>query len=651
MLEPSPSGMTWTPTRLRACASILLFSVVISACDSDPTAEDPVAFVVTAVASPPQGGSIAGGGSYPAGADVILTATPAPGWEFREWTEAGSPVASSSTYSFLIVAHRDLTGHFARVQFSLDIAGAGDGGGTVTSSPAGIACTVSGGSTTGQCSGSFPADTEVALTAEPIDGGTFSGWGGACSGDGVCSLLVSGPLNVVASFASAPAAGVTGYLAPEDFANGRLAFHVPAGPGGRTYLFGVPALSAADWYTRSLYLHELLVQFEVSAVPSVGSTDSPVSVRALPVPEPLPLATWGVPAQGPATSLPSERTFHIWSQKEQLYVPIPGSLAFTGEDFAFYEDPANEVNFSPAEYGALNEILDTHFPRLQQLMGAPTDLDGNGRVVVFISRSMMDHRTFGQAYVDGCHLRVEPGGCVDRGEFVYIASLDHFPHAGRTYLAENYYPRNILHETTHLLQQGHVYRRPGSWAPFSVPAYFGEGQAELMSVKTGLRRGEMWSSVRQSFTHADQTRRSPFFYPYSLGALFYWYLHQTFGDGVSQALIDTAYDYRRQTLGLTQLALGVEEPLLLAMMYASLMFDGTAYGEKHGLEFPEDDVQSNLAGTALPVVSFPLGGSVTAIRSFTGGAVFVIEHDQPILIEIQADPERAFIVVAQPEGE
>jgi rubredoxin len=77
--------------------------------------------------------------------------------------------------------------------YSLSVAKAGTGTGTVTSSPAGINC----GS---DCSESYAAGTSVTLTASPVTGSTFTGWGGACAGTGPCTLGMIAARNVTANF-------------------------------------------------------------------------------------------------------------------------------------------------------------------------------------------------------------------------------------------------------------------------------------------------------------------------------------------------------------------------------------------------------------------------------------------------------------------
>jgi len=69
----------------------------------------------------------------------------------------------------------------------------GNGQGTVTSVPAGINC----GS---DCSNNYTDGKTVQLTASPFSGSVFSGWSGACSGSGICAVLMNANKNVAASF-------------------------------------------------------------------------------------------------------------------------------------------------------------------------------------------------------------------------------------------------------------------------------------------------------------------------------------------------------------------------------------------------------------------------------------------------------------------
>jgi YVTN family beta-propeller protein len=78
--------------------------------------------------------------------------------------------------------------------FPLNVIKAGNGAGTVTSSPAGINC----GTT---CSFNFASGSSVALTATPASGMTFQGWsGGGCSGTGACNVTVNAATDVTATF-------------------------------------------------------------------------------------------------------------------------------------------------------------------------------------------------------------------------------------------------------------------------------------------------------------------------------------------------------------------------------------------------------------------------------------------------------------------
>jgi len=77
------------------------------------------------------------------------------------------------------------------------------GAGTVTSNPAGINCPTA-------CSATFAENTQVMLTATPAANYSFGGWSGACSGDGACTLEMTGAESVTANFASSTGGGGAG---------------------------------------------------------------------------------------------------------------------------------------------------------------------------------------------------------------------------------------------------------------------------------------------------------------------------------------------------------------------------------------------------------------------------------------------------------
>jgi len=86
---------------------------------------------------------------------------------------------------------------------------AGSNGGAVNSTPASINC----GTSCSAGSGSFIDGTQVILTASPVSGSSFLGWGGACAGSGTassCTLTMSGDQTVSGSFTPAPTIATSG---------------------------------------------------------------------------------------------------------------------------------------------------------------------------------------------------------------------------------------------------------------------------------------------------------------------------------------------------------------------------------------------------------------------------------------------------------
>jgi uncharacterized repeat protein (TIGR02543 family) len=63
-------------------------------------------------ASPSTGGTTSGDGTYASGASVTVTATPKSGYVFTNWTQSGSVVSTSASYTFTATTNRTLVANF-----------------------------------------------------------------------------------------------------------------------------------------------------------------------------------------------------------------------------------------------------------------------------------------------------------------------------------------------------------------------------------------------------------------------------------------------------------------------------------------------------------------------------------------------------------
>jgi hypothetical protein len=93
-------------------------------------------------------------------------------------------------------ATKSVTANFTLMPM-LTVATSGTGGGTVTSSPAGISCGA-------DCSEAYNPNTVVTLTATPPANSVFSSWSGACAGQGnPCAITMDSIKTATAVFAVA----------------------------------------------------------------------------------------------------------------------------------------------------------------------------------------------------------------------------------------------------------------------------------------------------------------------------------------------------------------------------------------------------------------------------------------------------------------
>lgn len=135
--------------------------------------------------------------AFPAGTEVSLTASPDPGSTFAGW---GQDCSGTSSCVVTMDAARAVTATFEPsgqpATHSLTVTRAGSGQGRVSSMPAGISCGR-------DCAEDYPAGTSVTLTPEARSGAVFTGWSGACSGTGPCTVVMDVARSVTATFQAA----------------------------------------------------------------------------------------------------------------------------------------------------------------------------------------------------------------------------------------------------------------------------------------------------------------------------------------------------------------------------------------------------------------------------------------------------------------
>lgn len=129
--------------------------------------------------------------SFPDGGSVTLSAIASTGSTFSGWGGACSGMGSCTVS---MTDDRHVIATFTGQPQTLQVIRQGTGMGNVISSPAGIQCGAA-------CSVSLPYNTLVTLSANASVGSRFTGWGGACSGTGACTVSLSSARHVTATFA------------------------------------------------------------------------------------------------------------------------------------------------------------------------------------------------------------------------------------------------------------------------------------------------------------------------------------------------------------------------------------------------------------------------------------------------------------------
>ena len=346
---------------------------------------------------------------------------------------------------------------------------------------------------------------------------------------------------------------------------------------------------------------------------------------------------------------PSDRiTLFVPSQSNRL--PTLGRLQYAGSHFAFYEDVSDFNALSLDEYRNISQLIEEHYPQLEQIFGPASDVDKNGRIIVLFSHTVVRQGAGkgGQGFVDYCDVDSHGAHCADsnHGEIIYVSAMDVVETADslRRYYVGNWYPRLILHESVHLSQFEHALRMHVGDAPSGlVPPTYLEGQAQLVRFVTDLGVNELTGSARRWIAGQEHQGDFEDSGGYSIGGVFAWWIKERFGECVHGRLLDAflVHDLKSPFLAVT----GLDEATLWAEFYASIYLNGTEYGATYGLRLPPRPGAS--IDLAAPT-EVRAGWSRSTDVPHDGHIGLMIRESSPMEITITPQGGRVVALVAQP---
>ena len=151
-------------------------------------------WAIATSSSPSDGGSTSGGGTYDDWTTAAVTATANSCNSFMNWTEGGTVVSASPSYSFTVTTNQSLVANFAPITYALIITNFPSGAGTASDG------------------GTFDCGSSAQIMATPNSGYLFNGWSGTGSGsytgtNNPATVTMNGPITETANYVAVPETG------------------------------------------------------------------------------------------------------------------------------------------------------------------------------------------------------------------------------------------------------------------------------------------------------------------------------------------------------------------------------------------------------------------------------------------------------------
>ncbi|MBN2361976.1 MAG: hypothetical protein JXR83_21170, partial [Deltaproteobacteria bacterium] len=218
-------------------------------------------------------------------------------------------------------------------------------------------------------------------------------------------------------------------------------------------------------------------------------------------PDPLPPPRPG-PDPSPKINVGDTRSFVV--DNGSRLVTIQAAATAVTSHFVLWEDLTTPNEIGSVDRALVDQVLadlaSVVVPREEQLFGAVSDVDADGRIGVVLSYTVNQYGA--RAYVNWCDI-IDDAGCGlagNGGEFVYLAIPDPADHASSV----NGIVETVAHELSHLIYAYHKLALAGAAGGENI--YVTEGMSALAQDLTGYNNGNqyVWAAAIATY---DQTQQ------------------------------------------------------------------------------------------------------------------------------------------------